>query len=31
MSTPKIFDINQKSDFDQHTKTILKKIQKIIY
>ena len=25
MSVPKIFNINQKSDFDQHTKTIFKK------
>ena len=27
MSPPKIFIINQKSDFNQHTKTLLKKMQ----
>ena len=31
MSVPKIFSINQKSDFDQHTKTIFKKKYKRYY
>ena len=31
MSVPKIFNINQKSDFDQHGKTIFKKMQKGLY